>query len=175
MAVRSVPEPVDDLRLHKLALADLREYRQRLLVEEQRVSYWRRLVQARLDIAAAGRGGAPMGRKQIVKALGESYRQQGHNAFMAIESFDDLPPLPDLVSLWSTPLVPTGSDDDSATIGALSEAEMMLSNYRTALHRRLDSATAELIRRYRADPSICLAILPLGETVASLATRRAVG
>jgi hypothetical protein len=161
MAVRSVPDPVDDLRLHKLSLRDLREYRRRLTVEEQRVSYWRRLVQARLDIVAAGRSGQPLGPKQIIAALGETYRQQNHNAFTPIESYDDLPPLPDLITLWSTPLVPHGSDGDSATINALSEAEMMLSTYRNALHRRLDTATGELIRRYKVNPALCLEVLPL--------------
>ena len=161
MAVRSVPEPVDDLRLHRLSLNDLRTYRTSLITEEQRVSYWRRLVQARLDIAAAGRVGQPLGPKQIVAALGESYRQQGHNAFMPIESYDDLPPLPDLVTLWGTPLVPGGSERDASTITALSEAEMMLSTYRNALHRRLDASTAELIRRYKVNPALCLEVLPL--------------
>jgi len=161
MAVRSVPEPVDDLRLHKLSLPELREYRRRLGTEEQRVSYWRRLVQARLDIAAAGRSGEALGPKQIVAALGESYRSAGHNAFTPIESYDDLPPLPDLVSLWATPLVPGGSESDSATMTALSEAEMMLSTYRNALHRRLDTATTELIRRYKVNPALCLEVLPL--------------
>jgi hypothetical protein len=159
--VRSVPEPVDDLRLHKLSLPDLREYRRRLRAEEQRVSYWRRLVQARLDIVAAGRTGQPLGPKQIIAALGEAYRTQGHNAFTPIESYDDLPPLPDLVALWGTPLVPGGSERDSGTITALSEAEMMLSTYRNALHRRLDTATAELIRRYKVNPALCLDVLPL--------------
>ncbi|MCU1675935.1 MAG: hypothetical protein JWM93_693 [Frankiales bacterium] len=161
MTVRSVPEPVDDLRLHKLSLHELREYRRRLGIEEQRVSYWRRLVQARLDLAAAGRSGQPLGPKQIVAALGESYRPGGHNAFTPIESYDDLPPLPDLATLWATPLVPHGSDADSGTIAALAEAEMMLSTYRNALHRRLDTATGELIRRYKVNPALCLEVLPL--------------
>ncbi len=169
MAVRSAPDPVDDVRLHKLSLRNLREYRRRLSTEEQRVSYWRRLVQARLDIAAAGRTGQPLGPKQIVAALGESYRAAGHNAFTPIESYDDLPPLPDLVSLWSTPLVPGGSEGDSGTITALSEAEMMLSTYRNALHRRLDTATGELIRRYKVDPTLCLDVLPLGPAAAERA------
>jgi hypothetical protein len=169
MAVRSVPEPVDDLRLHQLSLSDLREYRRRLNLEEQRVSYWRRLVQARLDIVAAGRNGQPLGPKQIIAALGDSYRQQGHNAFMSIESYDDLPPLPDLVTLWSTPLMASRDTDQSHTMTALSEAEMMLSTYRNALHRRLDTATGELIKRYKANPALCLDALPLDPPNAELA------
>jgi hypothetical protein len=169
MAVRSVPEPVDDLRLHKLSLPDLREYRRRLNVEEQRVSYWRRLVQARLDIIAAGRSGQPLGPKQIIAALGDSYRPQGHRAYMQIESYDDLPPLPDLVRLWSTPLRSPRDADHSETTTALSEAEMMLSTYRNALHRRLDAATGELIKRYRVNPALCLDVLPLDPPNAELA------
>ena len=44
------PETAD---IHALELPALREYRQRLEAEEDRVSYWRRLVHARLDLLAA--------------------------------------------------------------------------------------------------------------------------
>lgn len=163
MAVRSVPEPVDTDRLRAFTLPELRDYRRRLGLEEQRVSYWRRLVQARLDIAAAGRFEAALGPKQIAAALGACYRSGGRQAAIPIEPFDDLPPLPDLVQLWSTPLAPHGAEEDSPVIHALAEAEMMLSHYRSALHRRLDAATRELIRRYRLDPTACLEVLPLDD------------
>ena len=38
-----------------LALDALRAYRQELLAEERRVSYWRRILQARLDTARGRR------------------------------------------------------------------------------------------------------------------------
>ncbi|MCY7373064.1 MAG: hypothetical protein LH461_05110, partial [Spirochaetaceae bacterium] len=37
--------------LAPLALEDLRAYRQELITEESRISYWRRILQARLDLA----------------------------------------------------------------------------------------------------------------------------
>ena len=42
-------------------------------------------------------------------------------------------------------------------------AELQLSAYRNALHRRLELATGELIARYHEDPSLCLCALPLAD------------
>jgi hypothetical protein len=43
----------------------------------------------------------------------------------------------------------------------LSFAELQLSAYRAALHRRLSGATTELIARYREEPRLALIALPL--------------
>ena len=43
----------------------------------------------------------------------------------------------------------------------LRAAEVELSAYRTALHRRIGDATNELIARYREQPGLCLSALPL--------------
>ena len=43
----------------------------------------------------------------------------------------------------------------------LAHAELQLSAYRAALHRKLAAATQELIARYREDPSLALTALPL--------------
>src|SRR4051812_45469887 len=43
-----------------LSLGRLRSYRQALAEEENRVSYWRRIVQARLDLVRAGAKGDPV-------------------------------------------------------------------------------------------------------------------
>jgi hypothetical protein len=48
----------------------------------------------------------------------------------------------------------------------LSKAEAQLSAYRTALHKRLSSATGELIARYREQPELCLSALPTQRPVA---------
>jgi len=48
---RSVPERSPDFA--HLSLGGLRTYRQTLSAEENRVSYWRRIVQARLDVVRA--------------------------------------------------------------------------------------------------------------------------
>jgi hypothetical protein len=146
-------------RLSELSLAALRQYRLQLREEEDRVSYWRRLLQARLDMIAAGRAnGGPMSAQQIAAALGDGVARQHRLALVATEVGQPLPELPELAALWSHPIGGSGGDAD--VIAALAEAEAQLSTYRTSLHRLLDGATGELIRRYQADPSSCLDALP---------------
>ena len=153
--------PVRTARLSELSLAALRQYRLQLREEEDRVSYWRRLLQARLDMVAAGRAnGGPMSAQQIAAALGDGVARQHRIALVATEVGQPLPELPELASLWSHPLGGNGRANDPAVISALAEAEAQLSTYRTSLHKLLDGATGELIRRYQADPSSCLDALP---------------
>lgn len=148
-------------RLTTISLAALREYRQQLRDEEDRVSYWRRLFQGRLDMAAAGRlQGAPLQPHQIAAALGDGVRISNRLALLALDVGQPLPELPELARLWATPL--TGDDDEPRVIAELAEAEAQLSTYRITLHGLLDDATTELIGRYRADPPACLIALPLG-------------
>ena len=155
--------PVRTARLSELSLAALRQYRLQLREEEDRVSYWRRLLQARLDMVAAGRAhGGRMSAQQIAAALGDGVARQHRIALVATEVGEPLPELPELAGLWSHPL--GGGHGDAEVVGGLAEAEAQLSTYRTSLHRLLDAATGELIRRYQADPSSCLDILPLAPT-----------
>jgi hypothetical protein len=49
----------------------------------------------------------------------------------------------------------------TALVADLRLAEAQLSAYRSALHRRIGEATGELIARYREQPDLCLAVLPL--------------
>ena len=50
--------------------------------------------------------------------------------------------------------------DPAATVARLGEASEQLSAYRTALHRRIDAATEELVARYHREPALALALLP---------------
>ena len=52
---RAVPERSPDFA--HLSLDGLRKYRHALSDEESRVSYWRRIIQARLDLVRAAEGG----------------------------------------------------------------------------------------------------------------------
>src|SRR5947208_16164465 len=52
---RAVPERSPDFA--HLSLDGLRRYRHALSDEEGRVSYWRRIIQARLDLVRAAEGG----------------------------------------------------------------------------------------------------------------------
>jgi hypothetical protein len=143
--------------LAPLALDDLRTYRQELITEESRVSYWRRILQSRLDLALGDE--CSLGRlRRVLSEHQESSRR------LAVFTLDDpagAPPLPDLTVLWETE---TGSGEDGSLLTRLAAAEHQLSAYRRSLHARLDAATGELISRYRDQPSLALHALPLGRT-----------
>ena len=156
--------------LREMSLADLREYRRELREEEHRVSYWRRLVHARLDMVAAGwLAGRALSTRQIVVALGDGIHRHDRLAVLVLRAGEELPALPELARLWSTPLTHDGGEQDAPIVAGLAEAEAQLSTYRATLHALLDAATAELVSRYRADPSACLDVLPVPPQ------RRAVG
>jgi hypothetical protein len=157
----SVEAPQLEARLRSLPLARLRDYRSELREEEHRVSYWRRLLQARLDMVAAGHlGSGSLTPRQIGVALGDRGRRRERLALIVLEVGDELPELPELGRLWATPLGGGDPDEDAHVIGALAEAEAQLSTYRVTLHTLLDAATRELIRRYHDDPAACLDVLP---------------
>lgn len=159
---RSVPERSPDFA--HLSLGGLRTYRQTLSAEESRVSYWRRIVQARLDLVRAADAGTVATVDNLRGVFEEARVDTGRNALMSVVPFDDIPPLPDLVELWARePRV--GDDAHNHKLGHdLTRAEAQLSAYRTALHKRLAAATGELIARYREQPELCLSALPLRET-----------
>ena len=160
-----VDAPPGSQPLRELSLAELREYRRELREEEHRVSYWRRLVHARLDMVAAGwLSGRPLSTRQVVAALGDGLRRHDRLAVLVLRAGEELPGLPELARLWSTPLGQDG-EADAEVVAGLAEAEGQLSGYRSTLHTLLDAATTELVRRYREDPRACLEVLPGGPRV----------
>jgi hypothetical protein len=112
----------------ELSLEDLRLYRRRLSEEEEKISYWRRLVHARIDVLEA-----------------ESHHERPLR-------LDELSGLPVLKDWWVTELDPNDHAEVAEAIGRLREAEGQLTDYRRALHQRLDEASAELIVRYHRNP-----------------------
>lgn len=151
--------PERSVEFAHLELPALRSYRRALLGEEDRVSYWRRILQARLDVVRAGSDRSD--RTQLRPVLTADRVGAGRRALVSVMPADDVPPLPDLGELWDTTAAP-GDDEALAKLDArLVAAESELSAYRSALHVRLDAATLELIARYREDPSRCLVALPL--------------
>ena len=155
---RSVPERSPDFA--HLSLGGLRTYRQTLSAEEGRVSYWRRIVQARLDLVRAADAGTVATVDNLRSVFEEARVDSGRTALMRVVPLDDIPPLPDLVELWARE--PKIGDDahNQRLAHDLMRAEAQLSAYRTALHKRLASATGELIARYREQPELCLTALP---------------
>jgi hypothetical protein len=151
------PEPKHAPELAHLGLVELRDYRQELVAEETRVSYWRRILQARLDQVIGSDDHHALRRlRGVLDDHGQSSRRL---ALLPMVRTEDAAPLPDLAVLWET--IP-GEGDNSAMVTRLSDAERELSSYRRSLHERLDAATGELIARYRDEPALALQALPLG-------------
>ena len=141
-----------------LTLEEVREYRQQLTTEETRVSYWRRIVQGRLDLLRAGEEGLAADIERLGKVLTDAPSVSRRRVLVEVVPFDDIPPLPDLDAVWHR-VVSDPAQSDHA-IGALEAAEHELSTYRNALHRRIQTATDELVARYREQPHLCLTLLP---------------
>jgi hypothetical protein len=143
-----------------LSLGGLRNYRSTLTSEESRVSYWRRIIQARLDLVRAAQTGATTTVDDLREVFAEHHVGGNRTALLSIMPIDDMPPLPDLAALWARQSTAENDAENEALIHDLAKAEMELSAYRAALHRRLADATGELIARYREQPDLCLSVLP---------------
>ena len=147
--------------LSELDLVALRSYRLRLEAEEERVSYWRRLVHARTDVLQAqSTAGFTLSVAALARALGDTATGRTRRVLLSVKPADPLPELPELAEMWVTRV---DTDDPEAVTDALTrlaEAEHQLTAYRRALHERIDEATGELILRYREDPRAALTLIP---------------
>lgn len=159
------PVPVRNGTYDHLTLEGLRTYRTALQAEEGNVSYWRRILQARLDIVREGRaagGTRNLDAATLRPVLTDGRVGSGRRAFVKILPVDDIPPLPNLADLWERDVAADDEQGLTALEQDLADAEQQLSSYRSALHKRLSEATDELIARYRLEPLACLSSLPLG-------------
>lgn len=132
--------------------------------EETRVSYWRRLVQARMDVL---RGEAKPEGDDVVKRLTNVLTDVGNSrrrvaSISVTQTEAEIPPLPDLLPLWQRVVEPSDTAGVEQLLADLANAEGELSDFRSDLHRRIDSVTAQLILRLRADPMLALSALPGG-------------
>jgi len=151
-----------------LDLPDLRLYRRRLAEEEEKVSYWRRLVHARIDVLEAeAHHERPLRLDELIRVLGDTGTGRTRTALVSVRAADDLPELPVLADMWVTELDPEDTAAVASAISRLRSAEAQLTDYRRALHERLDEATAELIARYRRDPASALVAFRSPHTGAS--------
>lgn len=147
-------------RLADLSLTALRSYRRKLADEEDRVSYWRRLVHARLDLLEAERStDGELSVETLARVLGDTGAGRTRTALVRVRAAEPLPELPVLEEMWVTEVDPGDRAGMSSAIERLRTAERQLTSYRNALHQRIDEATAELIVRYREDPSSALVAL----------------
>src|SRR5690349_14914899 len=157
-AARPVPERSAEFA--GLSLDALRDYRKTLTTEEAKVSYWRRIIQARLDTVRAGALGGADG-AYLRPVLTDSRVAGSRNALLEVLPVDDIPPLPSLAELWDRRVDETDTAGMTALEADLDVPGQQLSTYRRALHQRIGAATGELIARYRETPTLCLSALPL--------------
>jgi len=156
---REVPQRSPEFA--NVSLPALREQRKLLGQEENRVSYWRRLIQARMDLIEMQGGDDSVRLERLRLALAETRVGPGRGALVEVLPVDDVPPLPDLAGLWAREADPDVPESVVALKRDLSFAELQLSAYRAALHRRLSGTTAELIARYHEEPTLALIALPV--------------
>lgn len=148
---------VERLRLEPLA--GLRALRKSLREEERQVSYWRRLVQGRLDLAqAALAGDQPSVEKLTATASGQRPDPLRAGAPRRSPSFANFVngiqdrKLAALSAAWNTPIPWDDRERLREVEATLAEIERELSRHRRHLHQRIDACTAELVDRYRRDP-----------------------
>jgi hypothetical protein len=158
---RTLTHAAHSPHLASLSLAGLRAYRKQLSAEEDKVSYWRRLVHARLDVLEAeAQSGGMLSMRQLVRVLGDTGAGRTRSALVAIRPAEPLPDLPVLAEMWITEIDPQDDDAIAEAMDRLRVAEAQLSDYRRALHQRIDEATGDLINRYREDPKQALSAMP---------------
>lgn len=150
-------ERTRDPRFSSVEVGELRTMRSGLTEEESKVSYWRRLIQARIDVITSDHTGEePVA--QLSRLLTDARSSHRRVAALSVGPVDDIPPLPDLSALWNRVAAETDAERD-ALIADLKQAEEELSAYRRDLHDRIDGVTAELITRYRDEPTLALAAI----------------
>ncbi|HZD73270.1 MAG TPA: hypothetical protein VE776_05200 [Actinomycetota bacterium] len=148
---------VERLRLEPLA--GLRALRKALREEERQVSYWRRLVQGRLDLARpALAGDQPSVEKLTATASGQRQDPSRRGAGRRSPSFAKFVNgiqdrrLASLAAAWDTPIPWDERGRLREVEATLAEIEVELSRRRRDLHERIDACTTELVDRYRRDP-----------------------
>ena len=151
--------PERNISFDHLSLEDLRGLRTELMDQETRVSYWRRIIQARLDVLRSDvTDHSPV--TDLAKVLTEATSAHRRLAHISVLPIDDIPPLPDLAEVWARQVEPGDTVAAAKLIVDLESAEDQLSKFRSELFRGIDVATSELIARYREQPLLALQILP---------------
>lgn len=146
-------------RLRLEPLAGLRALRKALREEERQVSYWRRLVQGRLDLAqAALAGDQPSVEKLTAATSGQRSDSSRNRAPRRSPSFAKFVNgiqdrrLGSLAAAWDMPIPWDDPERLREVEAALAEVEDELSRRRRDLHERIDACTTDLVDRYRSDP-----------------------
>jgi len=150
---------VNGVDIASVPLAELRELRQTMIKLENQVSYWRRIIQARLDLVRDGSLKRSASIEGLQRILSQQLGNNNRKVLMDVQSgFGDIPNVAGLGSLWNR--MDDDLDNDSNLVEQLVVAERELSKRRNELHDGIDAATAELVSRYRANPELVLTALP---------------
>ena len=158
---RPVKHAVSSPHLADIPLAELRAYRQRLVMEDEKVAYWTRLIRMRTEVleSESSLEDTPSTEK-VLRVLGDTVTGRVRKALLAIRSGGDLPELPVADEIWNAEIDLHDPAEVAAAVARLRQAEARLMEYRNALRNWLDEATGELIVRYGADPARALGLLP---------------
>jgi hypothetical protein len=142
----------EGLRLEPLA--SLRSLRTALREEERQVSYWRRLVQGRLDLARSALAGDRPSPDKLASSttLHDRADERRSPGFSEVADGGMDRRLAKLAGLWDTPIPWDDLDQLRQVEVTLVTIEAELSSYRHDLHERIDACTVELVGRYRRDP-----------------------
>ncbi len=163
-ARRARGRPCRRPELAHLSLAELRAYRTALMSEEVRISYWRRLLHGRIDLAltdvAVGPGEHQVDLvERLCRVLADPVTTARRDALLSIPVFDERAEDSHIAKLWRH-LDLSGAEPTEEIMGRLTDLTEAMSAYRTALHERIDAATGELVARYHEDPRAALLALP---------------
>ena len=146
--------------LAHLKMSELRDYRSHLRQEEERVSYWLRLVQTRLDSLSGAQAVDTLDADGLRRALGPTGTGERRVFLLATHAQTALPPLPELLGAWASAADSRDPAHLAHATAALQEASTELADYRDAVRDRLAAATSELITRYIADPHAAFDLIP---------------
>ena len=121
---RRLSQPVASPHLAGMTLEELRAYRRNLQDEEDRVSYWRRLVHARMDMLEAGaRAEGSLTLDQLIRVLGDTGTGASRTALSRVRPAEPLPDLPESAQMWVTEVDPHDPVAVAEATGRLREAE----------------------------------------------------
>lgn len=133
--------------------------------EEVRISYWRRLLHGRIDLALTDVTTGPGDRnadlvERLCQVLADPVTTARRDALLSVPAFEERPEDAEVAAAWSG-LELSGDEPVAELIARLSELEQAMSTYRHQLHERIDAATGELVARYHEDPAAALDALPV--------------
>ncbi|MDP3972737.1 MAG: hypothetical protein Q8P61_07495 [Candidatus Nanopelagicales bacterium] len=150
--------PARDLAYDHLSLSGLRELRRELWSEEGRVSYWRRILQAKLDLIVDGATRSGATTDALSRILNGHLGRSRRSGLTQIQPVEGGEPIADVERLWN--MLADGDTEPKELVEALRDAETVLSRRRAEIHQEIDRVTGQLIARYRENPALVFSALP---------------